>query len=250
MKTLALVIQYDGTNYGGWQIQPNADSVQERLKKALFNITGKAMTITGAGRTDAGVHARGQTASIRLNEEFPVPEKNILKAVNSNLPNDIKIVAAKLLDFDFDARKDATAREYSYTIYNRNDVFFRNYAHFIRYPFTPELLNETSAIFTGRHDFTTFSKLNEETKNYSCEVDICHWSQTGDYLWQLRIKADRFVYGMVRALTGAMLDVARGKRTANEIREALELCNRKLGSPLAPPNGLVLERVYYDENII
>ena len=247
MKTLILQIEYDGTNYAGWQIQPNDTTIQGLIENALISIYGFDIGVIAAGRTDAGVHARGQVAHTKLLEDFPVPQEKIPVALNSKLPNDIRIKKAILLPNNFHARYDAAAREYSYTIITKESVFNNRFTTYFKYQFDSNILIKSAEIFLGKHDFTTFSKLNEDTKNYVCNVETCFWQKTDENKWKLTIKADHFVYGMVRAIVGALLDCARGKRTLNDIKSALKKCDRNLASPLAPPQGLILEKVYYPE---
>ena len=166
MNILILKIEYDGTNYGGWQIQPNAPSIQEEIEKVLHKLNGSHIGIVGAGRTDAGVHARGQVAHAKLGTKFPVPEKKIPYVLNSKLPDDIRIVEAQIVNFDFHARFDAIAREYSYTINSNNSVFDRLFSTLIKYKIDYAKLKKSADIFVGKHDFTTFSKHNPDTKNY------------------------------------------------------------------------------------
>lgn len=244
MQTIALNIEYDGTNYNGWQKQKNAVSVQQKLEESVAEILGRELPVVGAGRTDTGVHARGQVAHIRLEQKCKIPGHNLKSAFNSKLPKDIRIIGLNILEGKFHARFDAVAREYSYTIARNNSIFDRLYTYHPEFKFNSDLLFGSASIFIGIHDFSTFSKNNPDTKSYICNVKICRWTKTKNYL-RLKIKADRFVYGMVRSLTGAMLDIARGKRTSNEVAEALFKADRKFISPLAPPNGLVLEKIYY-----
>ena len=249
MPTLILKIEYDGTNYGGWQIQPNAPSVQEEIEKVLSQLNGSHIGIVGAGRTDAGVHARGQVAHAKLESKFPVPENKIKFVLNSKLPADIRIVDAKIVNFDFHARFDAIAREYSYTITSQNSVFNRLYSTLINYKLDFNKLKISADIFAGKHDFTTFSKHNPDTKSYVCNVKKCNWKEVDENTWRLQIRSDRFVYGMVRSLVGAMIDVARGKRTIKEVKQALKDCDRSKVSPLAPAKGLVLEKIIYPKKL-
>jgi tRNA pseudouridine38-40 synthase len=244
MQTIALCIEYDGTNYSGWQKQKNAVSVQQKLEESVAAILGTDLPVVGGGRTDTGVHARGQVAHIRLDKTCTIPEENLKRAINSKLPLDIRISGLTILESKFHARFDAIAREYSYTIALNKTVFNRLYAYHPGYKYNNELLIDSASVFVGEHDFSTFSKNNPDTKSYICNVKICRWTKSGDYL-RLKIKADRFVYGMVRSLTGAMLDIARGKRTTGEVEVALNKADRRLISPIAPPNGLVLEKIYY-----
>ncbi|MGA2297091.1 MAG: tRNA pseudouridine(38-40) synthase TruA [FCB group bacterium] len=252
METLILKIEYDGTNYAGWQIQPNAVTIQEEIEKALFKICGYRINLIAAGRTDAGVHARGQVAHGIIPEEqkikFSIPDYKISHALNSNLPDDIRIISGRIVPTTFHARYDAIAREYSYSIHTANSVFLRRFSTLIKYKLDYELLKKSSEIFIGIHDFTTFSKNNEEIKNHKCNVEVCKWEQIDENRWFLKIRANRFLYGMVRALVGAMIDIAREKRTIKEIEEALKLCNRELASSFAQPQGLVLEEIFYPEN--
>lgn len=243
--TLALLIEYDGTRYGGWQVQENSATVQGSIEKALYQISERKISIIGAGRTDAGVHAAGQVAHARLGFEFPVAKEKIAKALNANLPKDIRIIKANMLNRDFHSRFDAIAREYSYTFVTRDSVFLSHFAAVIKYKIDKQKLSEASEIFLGEHDFTTFSKFNADTPKYVCRVNKCKWTAHDQISFRLEIKADRFVYGMVRSLVGAMVDAARGKRAVSELRNALEAADRSLNSPLAAPQGLVLEKIYY-----
>jgi tRNA pseudouridine38-40 synthase len=249
-KTLILKVQYDGSNYAGWQRQINAVAVQEVLEQALSKTFNRTMTAIGAGRTDAGVHARGQVTHSILREPSNIPDDKITKAINSNLPDDVCVSDGKIVDFKFHATADAIAREYSYSVHTKPSVFLRNYSNHFKFPIDFNKLQEVADIFTGIHDFTTFSKNNADTKSYICNVEFCYWENISDTQSILHIKADRFVYGMVRCLAGAMLDYARGARTLTELTESLEAKDRSLTSPLATPRGLVLERVSYRENVI
>ncbi len=248
LQTLVLKIQYDGTDYAGWQRQPNAPTVQGEIEKALKKICSYNLSVVAAGRTDAGVHARGMTAHAYLSRGFPVKKEKIHIAVNSYLPRDIRILSAGIIDFKFNARFDASAREYSYYIYKKDDVFLRRYAWQIKFPFSPKKLSEAAEVFLGKHDFTAFSKHNPETKSYLCSVDICEWIKE-EKLWKLKIRADRFVYGMVRSLTGAMIEAARGKITTDDLKIFLAEKDRNNAPGLAPPHGLFFEKAYYPFNI-
>lgn len=251
-RTLILKIEYDGTDYAGWQRQKNATSIQSEIERGIYEITGAKLIVIGAGRTDAGVHSRGQVANCKLNEDFSIPEHKIPNAINSKLRPDIRIKRAMIADFHFNARFDAIAREYSYSIIREDSVFSRRFTTRIKYPFSFDKLEESAQIFKGIHDFTTFSKHNPDTKNSVCNVKDCQWRVNSDIanktdVFQLKIIADRFIYGMVRSLAGAMLDVARNKRTLEDLSSALLKRDRRLSSPLAPPEGLILEGVYYPE---
>ena len=244
-RTLILKIEYEGTSYSGWQRQKNALAVQEVVEKALSRAFNRPLTCIGAGRTDAGVHARGQVAHSILREKSNIPETKIVTAINSQLPEDICIRDAVLVDFAFHATSDAIAREYSYSIHTRQSVFLRAFSNNYKYSIDLDKLHEISELFIGKHDFTTFSKLNADTKSYICNIEVCNWEKIDDYHRLLHIKADRFVYGMVRALVGVMVEYARGKRTMGEIQTGLNEKNRSKSSPLVTPEGLILEKVFY-----
>lgn len=244
--TLLIRVEYDGTNYSGWQIQPNAPSIQQELERAWYKLTGVQTGVFGAGRTDAGVHGRGQIAHIRLEDDFRIPEHKIAIAFNSRLPKDIRIAAVQITERDVQARFDAIAREYSYLISTQESVFYRNFCWQVRFPFDVHRLHDAARLFLGVHNFTTFSKINHDTKNYVCSVSECSWTEL-KHGAKLRIKADRFVYGMVRSLVGVMMDIARNRRTVEEVSSSLDLQDRRFISPLAPPEGLVLEKVYYPD---
>lgn len=248
MSHLILRVEYDGTKFCGWQMQPNAPTVEGALRKTIQTIYGEDVPLIGAGRTDTGVHARGQVASADL-PKLKVPADRLLKAFNSYLPKNIRINGLSIVDEKFHARFDAIAREYSFTILDRESVFFDKYAMFIKYPYCKQALMESASLFLGKHDFTTFSKLNLSTKKYVCTIHECEWTELDKNTMRLKIKADRFVYGMVRSLVGVMLEISRGRRSNEEVALALELKDRKLISPLALANGLILEKIYYKEEL-
>jgi len=247
INTLALIIEYDGTNFSGWQIQPNSRTVQETIELALQKLTGKDIRIIGAGRTDSGVHAKGQVAHAIVGKEFTIPSDKIAIAINSVLPKDIRIQKAKIFVKEFHARFDAVAREYSYTLTTKESVFLRHFTTYYKYPLDFEKLSDVAALFLGNHDFTTFSKLNLSTKSYICNVEKCDWEKLNENCYQLHIKADRFVYGMVRALTGTMLEFAGSRITVDQIKDSFAAKNRSLCPALAEQQGLILEKVYYPE---
>ena len=252
MPRCALLIEYDGTNYAGWQRQINAVAVQEVVERAIQSIVGAPATVVGSGRTDAGVHAFGQAAHTDVPDSCRIPAHRLAKAFNSALPPDVRIRAAAIVPDSFHARFHAVEREYRYTAGAQYSVFCRKSAWFPHRSFSPDALNEAAEIFTGEHDFTAFSKHNPDTESYVCRVQTARWksaeSAYGVGAQQFQIIADRFVYGMVRSIVGACMDVAVGKRSAGELREALSSADRSQASPLAPPHGLTLWRVEYEPN--
>lgn len=249
MNSIVLKIEYDGTRYAGWQRQKNALSVQETIEHALKSLTGMNLTIIGAGRTDAGVHASGQIAHSRLPEEINVKEEKLSKAINYYLPEDIRIVESRIIQYQFHSTKDAIAREYHYFIHLVDRPLLRHFSTLIKTKIDVSLLIESAKIFLGKKDFTTFSKFNKETKDYVCDVQNCEWAVITEQQYKLTIRADRFVYGMVRGIVGAMIEIARGKINGEQISSALEKKDRNFSCPMAPAKGLILTNVYYPENI-
>ncbi len=245
MPKLALLIEYDGTNYCGWQRQLNSLSVQQVIESAVEMIIASKLSVVAAGRTDAGVHAKGQVAHISLIEPINIPTNKIPLALNSYLPLDIRILKAVITDDNFHSRYKAVAREYSYTLTTKYSVFTRHFISYIKYKLNEKRLFKCAELFLGKHEFLNFSKKNEETKNYLCNVEKCEWEKIENNIYKLTIRADRFVYGMVRSLVGAMIDVARGRRNFSDIIDALSNTESHIISPMAPANGLVLEKVYY-----
>lgn len=249
MRTLVLEISYDGSNYAGWQIQKNVASIQEHLENALEKISKNRYKTVAAGRTDASVHAFAQIVSVELLDSFSIPEEKIIYALNTNLPFDIRINKVKILNEKFNARFDANFREYKYFITNKYNIFERNYCTFTKYPLDLGLLNETANIFIKKTDFTTFSKYNPDNNNPVCDVVLSYWEYLGDGKFIYTVKSNHFLYGMVRSLVGTMLDIIRGKRSLENINFALNQKDRSLNSPLAKPQGLFLNKVYYTNEI-
>jgi len=250
MKTLVLKLAYDGTDFVGMQRQPNGRTVEGVLAGAIARIYGEKSSIVPAGRTDSGVHARGMVVHVRLVDAERVPLERIARALNAELPSDVRVRGVQLRsDRTFHARYDAIRRTYHYYLSLCSDPLLRRYEWQIPFRINEALLVDAASVFLGTHDFTTFSKYNPEQRSYICTVERCHWHVRGNGRYQLEITANRFVYGMVRALVGAMLDCARGRCTVNELADALQERNRSRLRPLAPPHGLVFESVEYPDEL-
>lgn len=247
-RALALLIEYDGTSYAGWQHQINGRSVQETVEQAIAETFGATCAVVGSGRTDAGVHARGQVAHVHITDGHDVPTVKVPIALNVRLPRDIRIRDARDVNTDFHARFGAIAREYIYTIAREESVFHRHFSWKPDLPYDAGILGNAARSFVGKHDFTTYSKLNVDTKSYVCDVSICRVEPESDRL-VIRIRADRFVYGMCRSIVGAMMESARRKFDPTELADRLHARDRRLQSPLAPPHGLILNRVSYPNGI-
>lgn len=244
---IALLIEYDGTNYVGWQRQPDGISIQQTIENAISSLVGSPVTVTGAGRTDSGVHAAGQVAHAATGMRS-VPEQKLSVAINTRLPHDIRVREARYVADDFHARFQAVSREYEYHIALSQNVFRNRYAWFPTLPYDRNLLSQAASVFIGTHDFTTFSKHNPATRSYTCTVEHCAVEPSADELI-IRIRADRFVYGMCRGLVGAMMSVARGRCSIDEIRDALLAADRTFHEFSVPAHGLTLHKVYYNTQL-
>lgn len=250
MKTLVLKVAYDGTEFVGMQRQPNGRTVEEVLSTAIEQTYQEPARVVPAGRTDAGVHAQGMVVHVRLSAADRIPIERIARAINARLPADVRVIGVHLRDdTTFHARYDAIRRRYSYTIARCDNPLRRRFEWYVRAPIREELLHECAQLFLGTHDFTTFSKLNASQRSYICTVEQCQWQACGSGRFRLEIAANRFVYGMVRSLVGAMVDCARGKRSLNELAEAFAMRDRRIASALAPPHGLVFESVEYPHHL-
>jgi tRNA pseudouridine38-40 synthase len=241
--TLKLLIEYDGTAYGGWQRQANAPSVQAAIEDALTGALGRPVTVIGAGRTDAGVHASGQVAHVVLDGD--VPMEKLPGIFRGTIPPDIVIRSFEIVPDGFHARHSAKRRTYEYTITLERRAIGRRYSWFVPYRIDTELLQQAAFMIVGEHDFTAISKLNRDQQHHRCTVVESRWDRDGPLL-RYRIVANRFVYGMVRALVGLMVDVGRGKHDVAVVQQLLDTPDRALlPSPLAPARGLVLVAVEY-----
>lgn len=247
-RNLALLIEYDGTDYAGWQIQPNGLAVQQAVESAVTAAFGVACSVVGSGRTDSGVHARGQVAHVHIHDGHDIPIEKVRVALNVQLPRDIRIRDARDVDAAFHARFGAIRREYVYVIAREESVFHRRFAWKPEIPYDEGLLGNAAREFLGKHDMTTYSKRNNAVENYVCDVTTCRVEPESDRL-VIRIGADRFVYGMCRCMVGAMMDVARKRIDLSEIADRRSALDRSLQSTMAPAHGLILNKVSYPDGI-
>jgi len=237
-----LEIAYNGKNYHGWQIQPDAVSVQEVLEDALSTQLRDTIKITGAGRTDTGVHAR------QLFAHFDCPEvtdcEKIVFQLNSLLPKDISVKKIIPVKEDAHARFDAVEREYEYLITLKKDPFQIEFMHLIHKKPNVEAMNNACKILLGHQDFQCFSKNKTGVKTYYCDIKLAHWKLNGDQL-VFTIRADRFLRNMVRAIVGTLLEVGSGKITCDDLRTIIESKHRSNAKTSAPAKGLYLTKVVY-----
>jgi tRNA pseudouridine38-40 synthase len=243
-----LKLEYDGTNYSGWQMQSGQDSIQARLEEALARILGAPVRVRGAGRTDAGVHARGQVAAARLPRAFDPAE--LARALNAILPADIVVLEAAAADEAFDPRRDARLRIYEYRVLNQplRSAFERNSAWLVREPLDIGAMNAAAGAFAGEHDFAAFRSLGSAEKTTMRRVEVSRWRRDDERL-VYRVEASAFLRHMVRTMVAAMVEVGRGKSPgrppADTIAALLLSHDRALAPAPAPAAGLYLVEVRY-----
>lgn len=242
-------LAYRGTAYNGWQIQPNAPSVQQTLQEALSKMLRESVEVVGAGRTDTGVHARYYVAHFDCAEQIDDVEKFIYH-LNSILPFDIAVSRVRRVKGDAHARFDATEREYTYLITTQKDPFTLGNAWYYRYttPLSVDAMNEAAASLLRHDDFTTFAKLNSNNTTNICRVTYAVWEAT-ESGFQFTIRSNRFLRNMIRALVGTMVDVGRGKISPAEFEELIVARDLSRASGSAPADGLYLSNVTYPEDI-
>jgi tRNA pseudouridine38-40 synthase len=241
---IKLTLEYEGTNYSGWQLQARHETIQGRIEAALKTIFKEPVRVHGAGRTDTGVHARGQVAAIELPRAFEPTD--LKRALNALLPDDIVILDAAAAPTDFDPRRHARSRVYQYRILNRiqPSVFERPYAWHVRDKLSLRRMNEAARIFVGEHDFAAFRKTGSEEKSTVRRVMSSRWRREDDHLIY-RIEANSFLRHQVRTMVGAMVECGRGRLGAETLAAILESGDRARAPAAAPPHGLYLAEVRY-----
>jgi tRNA pseudouridine38-40 synthase len=240
-------LAFKGTEFHGWQIQPNAVSVQECLEKALQTITREKIAVTGAGRTDAGVHASYYVAHID-SENLNLDHPDFANKLNSFLNTDVVIFSISKVQPDAHARFNAVSRTYQYHMNLRKDPFQRETSwYFFRQP-DLNLMNEANRLLFEYTDFTSFSKLHSEVKTNNCKIYLAEWTQSGASII-FTVKADRFLRNMVRALVGTILEVGLGKISLDEFRSIIEKKDRGAAGLSVPAHGLFLTDVEYPEEV-
>ncbi|OGU68308.1 MAG: tRNA pseudouridine(38-40) synthase TruA [Ignavibacteria bacterium RIFCSPHIGHO2_02_FULL_56_12] len=242
MQNWKIVLEYDGTAFSGWQIQPNERTVQEELERSMRQICGIDVRVSGGGRTDAGVHAGGQTASFATEKSFRPSE--LLRSLNGVLPEDIAVISAEEVDQRFHARYSAVARRYRYTIMRRPTVLLRRQSWEIGWRLDEGLLSQCANMFCGEQDFQSFSKTNTDVEHFRCTVQESRWAMDEDRL-EYWVKANRFLYGMVRAMVGTMVEIGRGYRPMDELSKIMAAKDRSQAGMAAPAKGLCLMSIEY-----
>ncbi|WZL75066.1 tRNA pseudouridine(38-40) synthase TruA [Clostridiaceae bacterium 35-E11] len=244
MKNVKLTIEYDGTQFSGWQKQHNARTIQEEVEKALVKLMKKEVKINGSGRTDAGVHALKQVANFC--EQFTIPIEKLPVALNGLLPCDISIQEAIEVEKDFHARYAAKGKKYIYKIYNAplRSALLQHYAYFVPQTLKIEEMKKAAQHFIGQHNFKGFmasgSSVQDTVRNIHALEISCQ-----EKLILIEVKGNGFLYNMVRIMAGTLVDVGKGKFSADEIPEIILSEERKKAGHTAPPQGLYLAEVYY-----
>ena len=246
MKRIGLVVAYDGTNYCGWQIQPNGITVQGVLNDTLSELLGEKIETIGASRTDAGVHALANVAVFDTNTR--IPGEKISYALNQRLPEDIRIQLSEEVEADFHPRYCDSEKTYEYRILNRRFPVptERLYSYFYHYKLNVDRMREATSYLIGRHDFASFCGTGAQVKSTVCNVTGMEVWKDGDMI-TIRISGEGFLYNMVRIIAGTLIQVGNGQYPPEKVREILDACDRAAAGPTAPAHGLTLMGIqFYD----
>ncbi len=244
MRQIALTVQYDGTDYSGFQIQRGAPTLQAELQKCLSEVLQHRIEVTGAGRTDAGVHALGQVVTLRTSN--PIPEVALIEATNNVLPSAISVLECVEVPDEFHASHSARGKLYSYRILNRElrSPFINRFAWHVREALDEDLMLEAGRHLLGEHDFAAFAAAGSSAKTTVRKLFRLSVEREGDLI-ECRIGGNGFLYKMVRNIVGTLVDVGRSALSPADVGEILDGCDRSKASPTAPPQGLCLVRVEY-----
>lgn len=259
----AITLSYDGSGFCGWQIQPDAETVQECLEKALSTLLRCDISVTGAGRTDSGVNAISYVA--HFDAENPFDAGQICYKLNAILPHSIVVHSVVPASDDFHARFSATRREYTYFLHRRKDPFVSSFSYLCTFPLDFEAMNRAASLLVGTHDFSCFEKIGADNKTSICTVTEAFWKPYSPSIcahggilsspqpddesiyWYFRISADRFLRNMVRAITGSLIEVGRGKRSIEEFAKLVDGGDRSMAGESVPGNALFLSGVKYNK---
>jgi tRNA pseudouridine38-40 synthase len=246
MPTVKLIVEYDGTGYAGWQRQPDQPTIQEAIETAIHQLTQQQVSVISAGRTDAGVHALGQVVSFRIDRAWT--PRQWTRGLNARLPGDITVRSAAIMPDDFHARYAAHGKLYEYRILNRPErpALNRTYVWHIHKPLDVEAMQQAASCLIGSYDFTSFEGTLTDNEDPICHLQQLSLTRQGDLLL-VQAYADRFLKHMVRAIVGTLAEVGHAKRTPPSIADILAAKDRTAAGRTAPPHGLFLVRVDYDE---
>jgi len=245
MRNIKLTIEYDGTNYHGWQIQKNANTVQETIEKAISKLLDSHVGIVGCSRTDVGVHAYGQIAHFLTNSS--IPGDKFSYAINNLLPDDIVIKKSEEVSVDFHSRYSSKGKKYRYLIYNNahSSAIMRNRAYHVRPQLDFEAMQKASQYFSGRHDFSAFQATGGQVRSAIREIYSMDVFKKEDNLIGIEVSGNGFLYNMVRIIAGTLIYVGMGKIAASEIPQIIDSLDRTRAGKTAPAKGLYLMEIYY-----
>lgn len=250
MPSIALVIEFDGTDFVGWQIQDNGRSVQEQIQRALTELYKEEIKVTGSSRTDAGVHARGMVCSAKV--PFVIPCSSLPLACNAHLPEDVSVVAAYDVIDSFNARFDSKGKRYVYRIMHdsvRHPLLWR-YTHFVTGKLDTDAMSKAAPFFEGEHDFGAFCAAGGSQNTTVRRLNHVEVRPCENGLIEIEVTGEAFLYNMVRIIAGTLLYVGQGKIKPEQVPSIIESCDRERAGKTLPAEGLTLEEVFYDwENI-
>jgi tRNA pseudouridine38-40 synthase len=244
IMNIKLTLEYDGTNYAGWQKQLNAVAVQQIIEAAIYKVTSEKVEVIGASRTDTGVHAKAYV--LNFFTESTIPPERFKAALNCKLPEDIVILKSEEVSIEFHARYSSTGKRYCYSILNGLDkpAIGRNYVGYHKAPLDVEAMQEACKLFIGKKDFSAFRNLGSSVKSTTRTIKESYIVQEGNII-KYYVSADGFLYNMVRIIVGTLLQVGNGKLMLEEIPLIIASKDRKMAGKSAPASGLCLEEVYY-----
>lgn len=248
MRNIRLLIEYEGTHYAGWQRQAEHPTIQGKLTEAIEKLTGAPVNLTGASRTDAGVHAWGQVANFKT--ESRIPLLGIRQGLNSILPEDIVVKDAVEMPPDFDSRRGSTGKTYVYKVLNRRypSSIMRNFSWFVYQPLDINLMREGAKHMIGEKDFSSFRAADSDALHSIREVTSIEVSEKPEGMIEFEVKGTAFLRHMVRIMVGTLVTLGKGKLKPDDIKAIIEAKNREAAAMTAPPQGLFLVKVEYDED--
>lgn len=246
MRNIKLIIEYDGTNYCGWQKQKDVATIQESIERAIQNTTGEFVDLVGSSRTDAGVHAKGFVANFKTSSR--IPAERFREALNVKLPSDIRILESYEVDSEFHARYSAKGKTYSYSILSSKvaRAIGRNYIYFEKDNLNIAAMREACNYFIGKHDFIAFKSSGSSVKTTVRTISDMYIEQNGDII-EIFITADGFLYNMVRIIVGTLILVGKEKIEPSYVKNIIYEKKRNNAGPCVPPTGLILQKVFYEK---
>lgn len=249
MRNLRLKLMYNGTAYHGWQVQDNAVTVQGILEGVIEKIFGSHLTVYGCSRTDAGVHANEYFCNFRTEKEMPC--KNVIAALNGNLPSDIAVLDCIEVNDDFHSRFDCVSKQYVYRIWNSSvkNPFLTNTAYHYKYHIDEKMLNDAAKDYIGTFDYKAFCSSGSSVKDTVRTVKSASVTRCGD-LVEFSVEADGFLYNMVRIMVGTLININENKIDKNSIKDIILSCDRENAGITAPAHGLFLDKVFYEDGDI